>query len=171
LCRKSELFVASRDGVMIRKRPRRLPGSFHSGAVAERNAGYAVTCSDDLDGLTHVALVVLRDEEDLVGGFRLGADDGGQRRNGSVPVAERVDKIACAVEDRARHGLLEDIGRFYLSTYPLTAACSTAGSPHTGQWRGPPVFAVQTPRPGTHMEERVSRLGLGLVDRVVGGFG
>ena len=101
-------------------------------------------------GLADVALVVLRDEEDFISRLRLGAHDVGQRRNGSVPVVECVDQVAGAGEDGVRHGLLEDIGRFYLSTYPLTAACSTTGSPQTDQWRGPPVFAAHKPRPGTN---------------------
>ena len=102
-----------------------------------------------IDGLAHVAIVVLRDEEDFISRLRLGADDVGQRRHGGVSVIERVDEVAGAGEDRVRHGLPEDIGRFYLPTYPLTAACSTPGSPQTDQWSGPPVFAAHTPRPGT----------------------
>src|ERR1700733_7474034 len=101
-------------------------------------------------GLADVALVVLRDEEDFISRLRLGAHDVGQRRNGSVPVVECVDQVAGVGEDGVRHSLIEDIGRYYLSTYPLTAACSTTGSPQTDQWSGPPVFAAHKPRPETN---------------------
>jgi hypothetical protein len=100
--------------------------------VGQRPRGFWL-CRDveggPVDGLAHVTLVVLRDDEDFISRLGLGAHNVGKRRNGSVPIVESVDQVAGAGEDRVGDGLLEDIGRFYLSTYPLTAACSTAGSP------------------------------------------
>jgi hypothetical protein len=86
-----------------------------------------------VNSLAEVPLIIRRDEEDFISRFRPAAQEVGQRRNGGVSVVERVDQVASAGEARVRHGLLEDIGRLYLSTYPLKAACSTAGSAQTYQ--------------------------------------
>jgi hypothetical protein len=56
-----------------------------------------------------------------------------------LPVLSKIEYVISTRE--YRHGLPVYV--------PLMAACSTAGSPHTDQCRGPPVLAVQTPKPGT----------------------
>ena len=58
-----------------------------------------------VDGFAnHTAVIVLSDQEDVIGRVGLRGHDRGECGDGRLMVVERVDEIAGAVEDRVGHG-------------------------------------------------------------------
>ena len=99
-----------------------------------------------VDGIAdEVAIVVLCDQEDIVGSVWLRLHDRGEGGDPGVAVVERVDEVSGAAK------IEYVISSLRISAAPIgprnrrSPACNSSGRPQTDQWSGPPVFATQIP--------------------------